>query len=133
METEKEEEEDSPEEYVALTHFSARGSDQVRPTQSPLPVFSHPSLALTLLSLCLSSVLAAGTNCWSTPSLRQSGGGQSWRGPQVMSPPATCALMALRKMRTAQCTTRGRMKSTSAATEHWLETGNNLYKCRQVC
>lgn len=126
MQTEKEDEDDAfPEEYVALSDFTGSGSDQVRHLTRPLAACTLVATvglsALTVSPLFHSLVLTAVTNCLCTPSLRQSGGGQSCGGSQVTSLRVTCTPMVLR--RTSPCRIHGRMKNTSAVMGHWLETG----------
>lgn len=122
MQTDKEEDEDaSPEEYVALSDFTGSGSDQVRDHTDMKPR-RVGVLALTVSPLFHSLSLAAVTNCLCTPSRPQTGGGQSCRGSQVMSLRATCIPTVLRRRRTPPCRTHGRMKNTLAVMGHWLET-----------
>ena len=83
-------------------------------------------LVVTVRLLSRSWLSAAGTGCLCMQRPPQIGGGQSCRGSKVMSLPATCSRVQLKRRRTPPWRTHGRMRNTSAVMGHWLEILNKL-------
>lgn len=114
------EEDASPEECVALCDFTGSDSEQVRAASASRLSIPEPWITFPL-SPC-SWVSPQETDCSSSISLQQTGGGRSCGGSRVMLRPATCAREPpMRKRMLLLWKTRGRMKNTMEATGHWLD------------